>query len=82
MLVKSHVGCYMNKVLIKHLFDADDLVLIAFPPAAPQIPINSCQAAAQKKPKSLNNLHVPPIYLNEKPSQMGYELEVSRGLLF
>ena len=82
MLAKSHVGCYMNKVFINHLFYADDSVLIASSPAALQILINICQAYARNndivynskkticmsfKPKCLKNLHVPTIYLNESP---------------
>lgn len=81
LLNNCNIGCGINGTLINHLMYADDACLIAPSPGALQKMLNICQEFAidnsivynEKKtklmcfkPKSLSDLYVPNIYLNNQ----------------
>jgi hypothetical protein len=89
-LSKVHIGCFRGDVCINHLFYADDAVLLAPSPSALQELIFICEQFAvefemvynTKKtvcmvilPKKLAKLHVPCIYLYDKPLRQVGELK-------
>jgi hypothetical protein len=79
LLNKSNIGCCINGKVINHLLYADDSCIIASTPAALQKLLKLCCEYADDntiiynenktkcmcfKPKSLNNLFVPSLFLN------------------
>ena len=81
-LNRCNIGCSLNGTLINHIMYADDTCIIASSPSALQRLLNICLDFADSnfvlfnenktkcmcfKPKSLANLYIPKIYLNEVP---------------
>lgn len=84
-LTNLNIGCNFNDVYVNHLVYADDTVLIAPSPSALQELINYCSIFAKDndiiynlkktkcmyiKPKWLNDLYFPGVYLNDSDIQV------------